>query len=128
MGIPFTIVGIEIPQRFQIVNGTSALGAGVRLLPYIVSQPLGSLFGNTIAGTTKIPPIFLLFFGSGMQLIALGLMTVIPASGTVPHAEYFFEALMGFGGGTVFSVLMLIAPHIVDTSDLGKCISTINRK
>lgn len=42
-GFPYFIAIINLPQRFQIVNGKSPIQAGVRLLPLLCSMALGKL-------------------------------------------------------------------------------------
>lgn len=63
-GAPFTITIIELPLRFQSVNGASPLGAGTRLLPFIGLVPMGVIFASGLMGKAKIPPVFLAFVGS----------------------------------------------------------------
>lgn len=40
-GFPYFITIINLPQRFQIVNGDTPLMAGVHLLPLLASMALG---------------------------------------------------------------------------------------
>jgi hypothetical protein len=120
MGIPATIISFEIPQRYQVANGLSPLGAGIRLLSFVCAQPLGSFMANAIAGATKMPPLFILLAGTALQILGLGLMTMLPSSGAIPGAQYVYQAIMGWGCGLTFSIVMLITPFTVEAKDLGK--------
>lgn len=120
MGIPATIISYEIPQKYQAANGLTPLGAGIRLLVFVCAQPLGSFMGNAIARATKMPPIFILLAGIALQILGLGLMIMLPGSGAVPGAQYAYQAIMGWGSGLTFSIVMLITPFTVEAKDLGK--------
>ncbi|KAM3069259.1 hypothetical protein ACMFMG_010770 [Clarireedia jacksonii] len=118
MGIPATIISFEIPQRYQVANALTPLGAGIRLLSFVCAQPLGSFMANAIAGATKMPPLFILLAGTALQILGLGLMTRLPSSGTIPGEQYAYQAIMGWGCGLTFSIVMLITPFTVGAKDL----------
>lgn len=117
--MPYNIIVIDIPQRFQDIYGTSPLEAGVRLIPFNFLIATGTVFINVLAGKTHIPPIYLLFAGSVIQLIGLTLFSTLPSSLTIPSVIYGYEVISGFGIGTVMGMLLLIPPQVVEPRDLG---------
>jgi len=125
MGIPATIISFEIPQRYQVANGLTPLGAGIRLLSFVCAQPLGSFMANAIAGATKMPPLFILLAGTALQILGLGLMTTLPSSGAIPGAQYAYQVIMGWGCGLTFSIVMLITPFTVEAKDLAVATSSV---
>lgn len=118
VGVPFTVLVVDLPQRFQSVNNLSALDAGVRLLPYAMLAPLGSLTSNLIFMRRKAP-LPILCAGASFQLVGLVLLATMPAStGSIPAAQYGYEAVAGFGVGITFGTLVTITPGSVDMRDL----------
>ena len=75
---------------------------------------------NAVAGMSKIPPIIFLFVGSVLQVLGLALMLTTTTSGNVPPSQYGYEAIMAFGVGVTFSILVLATPHAVESKDLGE--------
>ncbi|KAK8069348.1 hypothetical protein PG994_005964 [Apiospora phragmitis] len=98
LGFPFTMLVISLPQRFQTVNSLSALDAGVRLLPYAMFAPLGSLASNI--------------------LIGLALLASEPVGAQIPARLYGYEIVAGFGVGITFGTLVTITPASVESRDL----------
>ena len=117
VGVPFTVLVVDLPQRFQAVNNLSALDAGVRLLPYAMLAPIGSLVSNMIFIRRKAP-LTLLFFGAVFQLVGLTLLATIPVSTSVPASQYGYQAIAGFGVGITFGTLVTITPGSVEMRDL----------
>lgn len=114
---------INIPQRFQGVYGTSPFEAGVRLIPFNFLIALGSVLVNIFAAKTRIPPIYLLFVGSTIQLIGLALFSTLSSDLHIPSVIYGWEVLSGFGIGVVMGILLLIPPQVVEHRDLGTFLS-----
>lgn len=117
VGVPFTVVVVDLSQRFQAVNNLSALDAGVRLLPYAIFAPLGSLVSNVIF-TRRKASLTLLTFGASLQLIGLVLLATLPVSTSIPASQYGYEIIAGFGVGITFGTLVTITPSSVDPQDL----------
>ncbi len=117
LGVPFTVLVVDLPQRLQTVNDLSALDAGVRLLPYAIFAPLGSLVSNIIFMRRK-KPLILLGAGASLQLVGLVLLATIPISASVPAAQYGYQIIAGFGVGITFGTLVTITPSSVEPRDL----------
>jgi hypothetical protein len=117
IGIPMTILTIQLPQRLQAVDGNSPLEAGIHLLALAVL--IGSFIGNGLGAVSNRPAIIFILVGSAVELIGASLLTTIPVSTNIPHAMYAYEAVTGLGVGSIFSMLMLVAPQSVEVQDLG---------
>ena len=120
-GIPYNIIVIDIPQRFQTVNGISPLGAGIRLVPFNFMIALGCILINVFAMRTRIAPIYLVFAGSIIQLIGISLFCTLSSTSIMapaPSVVYGWEILSGFGIGIVWGMLLVIPPHVVEHRDL----------
>ncbi|TGO32563.1 hypothetical protein BHYA_0306g00060 [Botrytis hyacinthi] len=81
---------------------------------YTLAVPVGSIVANTIIGKTKIPPIYLLFCGTAIQVLGVGLLLTVPASGIVLGQIHFFEALIAFGIGSSFAIPLVLNPHCIE--------------
>ncbi|KAI9788799.1 MAG: hypothetical protein M1816_006580 [Peltula sp. TS41687] len=117
-GIPYNIIVIDVPQRFQAVYGASPFGAGLRLIPFNFVMALSTVLINIFAAKTRIPPVYLLFAGSVIQLIGLVLFSTLPNGLTAPSVIYGAEVLSGCGIGIVMGMLLVIPPHVVEPRDL----------
>jgi len=126
VGVPFNVVTIALPQRFQAVSRVSPLGSGIRLIPYSTVAAMFSALANIASSRGKVPPIYLLLFGGVLHVIGLALLSTLPQTTHFPAAGYGYEALAGAGVGITFGILILITPFMVETRDIGKFIS-VNR-
>ena len=118
-GAPFTVAVIQIPLRFQTVYGISALGAGIRLLPFAVLTPIGAGVTSAIAGKAKIPPIYLILVGAVFQILGFALLSTVPMGTSPSHAQYGYQAIAGFGVGMNLSNLIIMTPFAVEKRDKG---------
>lgn len=119
LGGPFFVAIFQLPQRSQIVAGVSPLMAGVRLLPFTVSAPLGSIMASIVAGKAKIPPIYLVIGASSLQVIGFALLSTLPSTNRTLQAQYGYEVIAGLGCGVNISTLMLMTPFSVEKKDQG---------
>ncbi|KAL9116073.1 MAG: hypothetical protein Q9227_000442 [Pyrenula ochraceoflavens] len=116
--VPYNTVTINLPQRFQIVEGDSPLRAGERLIPFNFLISIGAILVNVIAmAVKKIPPIFLLFTGGILESIGVGLLANLPHLGPSPGIIYFYEILAGLGMGFIWGLVLTLPPSIVEDRD-----------
>lgn len=104
------MIKFQLPQRFQLVNGLSALDAGVRLLPFGAAVPIGTVAGAKAASALRVPAIFLVMFGAVIQIICYSLLSTLGNSLSIEPAMYGYEVLVGLGSGPSYQVLYLIVP------------------
>ena len=109
---------INLPQRFQAVDGDSPFGAGIRMLPLLLASPVAIVVSGQLASRFKVPPFYLLLFASSLQMVGVGLTSSVPfVSG---NQMYGYEVLMGFGFGMGLVSLLIFMPMVVTRADLGE--------
>jgi hypothetical protein len=118
LGAPWNGIVFQLPQRFQVIDGTSAIGAGVRLLPVTASAPVRFI---VTAGLAKkgVPPIYLIIFASALQVLGFALLGTLRSHDGLGAAQYGYQAMAAFGSGTI-SLLTLMTPFSVEPRDKGR--------
>ncbi|KAI0399317.1 putative multidrug resistance protein fnx1 [Xylaria palmicola] len=117
LGGPTVICMFILPQRFQLVYGTSGLEAGVKLIPFTAVIPIGSIFASILSGRFKIPPVYLLILGSTLQVLGFALIGTLPSTLDIPSRIYGFQVLAGWGCGINFSLLFILIPFVNEKRD-----------
>lgn len=118
-GIPYNILIINIPQRFQELDGASPMAAAVRLIPFNLLIAITCVMVNIFVMKTGVPCIWVLLFGSIVQVGGLAWFCVLPDDGTLPSTIYGCQVLTGFGIGCVLGITLLMPPLVVEKRDLG---------
>ncbi|KAM0170784.1 hypothetical protein ACHAPC_011127 [Botrytis cinerea] len=128
LGIPYFVTIFQLPQRFQVVDNTTALNAAFRLIPFTLLCPVGSIVSTVVAGKAKVPPIFFIMIGSGLQVVGFALLSTLTISEVVPVSQYGFQVIAGFGVGINLSTLLLITPYsISEPADKAVAVSSITQ-
>ncbi|KAF5868834.1 putative efflux pump antibiotic resistance protein [Botrytis fragariae] len=128
LGIPYFVTIFQLPQRFQVVDNTTALNAAFRLIPFTLLCPVGSIVSTVVAGKAKVPPIFLIMIGSGLQIVGFALLSTLTVSEVTPVSQYGFQIIAGFGVGINLSTLLLITPYsISEPADKAVAVSSITQ-
>lgn len=109
-----------IPQRFQLVYGTSGLDAGVRLIPFTAAIPVSSIIASALAGKYKIPPLYLIIAGSCLQVLGFALLGTLPSTLEIPARIYGFEVIAGWGCGINFPLLFVMVPFVIGKREQGQ--------
>lgn len=118
-GFPFMAAIFNIPQRLQTVNSTSAIDAGIRLLPLLLLSPVASATSGLLITKLKIPPLYILILGGSLQTIGVGLFSSLPSSDLqIPPAQYGYQVIMGLGFGFNLSTILMMVPMVVDEKDM----------
>jgi hypothetical protein len=110
---------INLPQRFQAVDGATPFEAGIRLLPLLLSSPVATAIAGQLASKYKVPPFFLLLFATSLQILGIGLSSSVKF--TSGKEMYGYEVIMGFGFGMGLVSLLIFTPLVVDRADMGTC-------
>ncbi|ETS78083.1 hypothetical protein PFICI_10145 [Pestalotiopsis fici W106-1] len=127
LGAPITVTVFQLPQRFQLVNGLSGFDAGVRILPFAGGITVGSSIGAKLASQFRLPAVYVVLFGSSLQIIGLALMTTLPSSLSVPATVYGYQVIAGFGCGVSYAVLYLMIPFTTGRRDRAVGMGTGNQ-
>ncbi|THV52412.1 hypothetical protein BGAL_0080g00350 [Botrytis galanthina] len=128
LGVPYFVTIFQLPQRFQVVDNTTALNAAFRLIPFTLLCPVGSIVSTVVAGKAKVPPIFLIIIGSSLQVVGFALLSTLTVSEVTPVSQYGFQVIAGFGVGINLSTLLLITPYsISEPADKAVAVSSITQ-
>ena len=117
-GFNYYIAIVNLPQRFQIVDGDSPVIAGVKLLPMMVSSALGSLVGGGINSRRNLTS-YVLVVSSAFQLLGYGLMTTIGNSSPTSHHHFGFQVFLGLGFGLAMPAVTIIGQTQVPVKWIG---------
>ncbi|KAH7128161.1 MFS multidrug transporter-like protein [Dendryphion nanum] len=117
LGGPWFVTVFQLPQKFQLVHGSSGLRAGVQTMPFTFSAPIGSAFSSMLAKKYKTPAIFIVLVAGVLQTIGFGLLASLPANSRIVSRAYGFQVIAGFGCGINISTLILLVPFVVENRD-----------
>ncbi|KAI0132948.1 drug resistance transporter EmrB/QacA subfamily [Xylariales sp. AK1849] len=124
-GPPFMTVLINLPQRFQAVDGASPFEAGIHLLPLLLSSPVAVAVSGQIVTKLRVPPFYLLLFATSLQILGIGLSSSIHF--TSGKEMYGYEVIMGFGFGMGLVSLLIFTPVVVDRADMAVAMGVITQ-
>ncbi|KAF2034646.1 putative MSF multidrug transporter [Setomelanomma holmii] len=111
MGMPFYVIFVQLPQRFQVVNFTSAERAGILLLPATLLTPVGAMVAGLAA--KKVPIELILIASATVVCIGVGLLSSLPTHSALWPGTYGYEVITGLGLGLASPpYFMLIATSI----------------
>lgn len=105
-----TIASIELPQRFQLVNESSPLDAGVRLLFFALAMPIGIVVASALTGRLRLPFVFALIFGGCLQIAGFALLSTAPTSIQIWKGIYGYCVLAGLGVGVSAGTYYMMVP------------------
>jgi hypothetical protein len=115
----FTTCVIQIPLRFQAVNGETPWRAGVRLISFGVGMPTGAGLTAAICGKRRLPIIYMMFVGSLFQSLGTGFMSTMTMDRLGWNGQYGLQFVAGIGCGFSVGAVTLIMPAVIERRDLG---------
>jgi hypothetical protein len=113
LGMPFYVIFVQLPQRFQAVNFTTAERAGILLLPATLMTPVGSMAAGLAA--TKVPLEIILISSVCIVCLGVGLLGSLPTQSALSAKTYAYEIVAGLGLGSASPpYFMLIAASVAE--------------
>lgn len=109
---------VNLPQRFQIVNGKSPVTAGVNMLPLLLLSAAGSGVGGALLSKKNVG-FYVLVISNVFQALGLGLLSSLPTSEKVPVQIYPYMAMLGIGFGLSVVSMMVLTRTGVSEEDQG---------
>ncbi|MEU6850068.1 MFS transporter [Actinacidiphila alni] len=113
-----------LPTFLQMVDGASATGSGLLMLPMMLGVVLASIVGGQLISRTgryKIFPIL----GGALSTVGMYLLSLMDAD--TPQTEYsVYMAVLGLGIGLMLPVLVLAVQNSVRPADIGSATSANN--
>ncbi|CAO2648981.1 Nn.00g099300.m01.CDS01 [Neocucurbitaria sp. VM-36] len=111
LGMPFYVIFVQLPQRFQVVNFTSAERAGILLLPATLVSPVGAMIASLAA--KMVPVEFVLILATAVVCTGIGLLSSLPTYSHLWPGVYGYEIITGLGLGLASPpYFMLVATSI----------------
>ncbi|KAF7934497.1 hypothetical protein BELL_0318g00110 [Botrytis elliptica] len=117
-GAAMKTVIINLPQRFQAVNGNSPLEAGYRLLALTISIPFGSFIDGVLVQKLCILFIWVLMGFAPLQIAGLVLLDFSSSNKDIPNAIYGYQVVAGLGLGGSLGVSIMMIPFIATKQDM----------
>lgn len=113
LGMPFYVIFVQLPQRFQTVNFTTAERAGILLLPCTLVSPLGAMAAGLAA--KKVATEYVLILAAAVVCLGTGLMGSLPTYSGLWPGIYGYEVIVGLGLGLASPpYFMLLATSIAE--------------
>ena len=113
LGMPFYVIFVQLPQRFQMVNFTTAERAGILLLPCTLVSPVGAMAAGLAA--KRIATEYVLILAAAIVCIGTGLMGSLPTHSHLWTGIYGYEVIVGLGLGLASPpYFMLLATSIAE--------------
>lgn len=122
--MPFYIVFVQLPQRFQTVNFTSAERAGILLLPVCMLSPLGALVAGTVA--KRVPLEFVLILAVSVVFVGIGLLSSLPTYSALWAGTYGYEVITGLGLGLASPPYFMLLATSIPEKDISVGTGALN--
>ena len=119
-GAVFLSLAVYLPQRFQLLNGSSPFLSGVYILPLTISGPLGGMITGLLLTKFRVPPLYIMVAGATLQLIGLALFGGQTTNNGIPGAIYGLQVVIGLGLGLIFTTSLLLVPMTVSKELTGR--------
>ncbi|KAF2179434.1 MFS general substrate transporter [Zopfia rhizophila CBS 207.26] len=125
LGAPWIGTIFQLPQKFQVVHGSSPIKAGIQLLPFTASGPIGAII-MSIFSKKGVPPIYMVLIASILQVIGFSLLgTLSTENASIRRSQYGFQVIAGFGSGANSALVQLLTPFSVEPRDKAVAMGSI---
>ncbi|KAK7431791.1 hypothetical protein QQZ08_001731 [Neonectria magnoliae] len=118
LGFTFYVPVIQIPQRFQHVNNTTATRAGILVLPLTLVSPCSALCSGILVGKNRYWAPGLAILGGCLNVIGIALVGTLPIDSEISSAQFGYQTLIGLSLGLLTPSLMYLIKIQVDEKDI----------
>jgi len=125
LGMPFYAAVVQLPQRFQSVNFTSAERSGILLLPITLLTPVGAMSAGLAIGK-KVTAEIALIFGTAVVSIGVGLLSSLPTGSHFCNATYGYEIITGLGLGLATPPYFMLLHSACEEKDVSVATGALN--
>ncbi|KAL6706874.1 hypothetical protein ACN47E_005017 [Coniothyrium glycines] len=124
VGMPFYVCFVQLPQRFQTVNFTSAERAGILLLPATLFTPVGAMVAGLAA--KRVPIEIVLIMSTSVVMVGIGLLSSLPTYAPLWPGIYGYEVIVGFGLGLASPPYFMLVSTSIAERDLAVGTGALN--
>ncbi|KAJ3117783.1 hypothetical protein HDU96_005564 [Phlyctochytrium bullatum] len=112
IGMSFFVLVFYAPLWFQVVFGSTATEAGIRIIPLIMGVVIFSILTGVVAGSTGLYMPFLPF-GGLVIAVGAGLMSTLDESAPM-YKQILYLLISGIGVGACVQTVLLAAQAAVE--------------
>lgn len=105
-----TIASIQLPQRYQLINESSPLDAGVKFLAYGVPFPFGVVVTSILAGKFRLPFVYIIILGTALQIVGFSLLSTAPGTVSPWRGQFGYSFIAGLGTGITGGLYNFLNP------------------
>jgi hypothetical protein len=124
LGMPFYVIFVQLPQRFQAVNFTTAERAGILLLPATLMTPVGAMISGLAA--KNVPIEMILISSACVVCIGVGLLSSLPTQIALSGKTYAYEVVAGIGLGLASPPYFMLIATSVAEKDMSVATGTLS--
>ncbi|KAF3937745.1 hypothetical protein ABW19_dt0203791 [Dactylella cylindrospora] len=117
IGVPIYVTIINMPQRYQIVNGVSPIRSGVLLLPMLVTSPIVSLVPGILIRKHYRYMGILFVVGGALSVIGSAGIGTIGRGTAIETKAHVYLVFIGLGMGLVMPASIMFVKFICDLKD-----------
>jgi MFS family permease len=124
LGFAFYVVFVQLPQRFQGVNFTSAERAGILLLPATVVTPIGTMVSGL--AVKKVPVEIILICSTVIVCVGIGLLSSLPTYSHLWPGLYGYEVITGIALGLASTPYYILVATSIPEKDIAVGTGALN--
>ncbi|KAJ7095709.1 major facilitator superfamily domain-containing protein [Mycena belliarum] len=117
--IGFMCTNFYLPVLFQGVDGDSALGSGIKMLPIALGGSLASIIAGPLVSVTKVARPFI-WMGTILMTIGAGLLISLSEKSNV-GMEMGYTLIQGIGTGFLFQPPLIALQAAMPLKDMAAC-------